>query len=185
MKARMDNVERDGGVDGRTRRARWAGAALLLVMLGIAACTSPGGSAPDVAAGRFVATVDGAVVDTLTGTARFRTDGDALVGLELNVDSVNGLSLEMEPVALDRRTYEVVDWDLLGVDRGASPPGLAAFLEVEPGSFHATDGVVEVTYVTDRQVGARFDLEMTGTFHGVPGDEPALRVTGRLLATQE
>lgn len=172
-------------------RPAWLLVGLPLLLLtgggawGLSGCTPGSGTAPDVAAGRFVATVDGALTDTLTGTARFRTDGSALTGVELNVDSLHGLSMEMEPVRLDRRTYEVVDWRLLGVDRGASPPGLAAFLEVRPGSFHATDGVVEVTYVASDRVGARFDLEMVGTFHGVPGDEPSVRVTGRLFATNE
>jgi len=108
-----------------------------------------------------------------------------LVGLELDIDSVRGVSVELEPRTLALRTYEVVDAELLGVERTGALPGLNAFLVTRNGDFHATAGSLRVSYVADGAVGATFSLHLEGTFDGVPATEPSLRLSGTVHAVRD
>lgn len=153
----------------------------LLVLVGVA-CSKMEGTAPSTPAGKFEATVEGAITDTLRGRAHYRLSDSMLVGLELDADSVRGLSVEMEPRSLALRTYEVVDAELLGVERGEELPGFNAFLVTQNGDFHATAGSLHVSYLSEGELGATFSVEMEGTFDGVPGHDPSLSVSGTVHA---
>jgi hypothetical protein len=135
-----------------------------------------------VPAGRFTAHVEGSVNDTLTGSVHYRTDDGALVGLELGPKDGAGLSMELEPQAPALRTYEVIDAELFGTERPESAPGILAFLAVGEARFAATDGVLELTYLNDEQVGATFSFVMEGDFENGPSDGPSVKVTGSLNA---
>jgi len=135
--------------------------------------------------GDFTAIVEGALTDTLRGTATYRTQDGRLAGLELNVDSARGLSVELEPTpdtSAVPRTYEVVAPNLLGVPRTGERPGLAAFLVMREGEFRATAGTLRVTRTAAGTVDGTFTWEMVGTFEGVPGAVPSLTVSGELRA---
>jgi hypothetical protein len=153
--------------------------------MGSLGCSKTKGTAPPTPEGRFEVTVDGALTDTLRGRARYRLADSMLVGLELDIDSVRGVSVELEPRTLALRTYEVVDAELLGVERTGALPGLNAFLVTRNGDFHATAGSLRVSYVTDGAVGATFSLHMEGTFDGVPATEPSLTVAGTVHALRD
>lgn len=156
---------------------------LFLGLLFLFGCEGEG-KAPDVATGRFTAHVNGAVTDTLTGAGHYRMSDGALVGLELGPKNGPGLSIELEPLPPDLRTYEVVDWDLFTNDRDG-PPGVMAFLTVEGAQFEATEGSLDLTYVGDDQVGASFSFEMEGEFDEGPSEWPSVHVTGALNASSE
>jgi hypothetical protein len=138
--------------------------------------------------GDFTAIVEGALTDTLRGTVTYRTQDGRLAGLELNVDSARGLSVELEPTpdtSAAPQTYEVVAPNLLGVPRTGERPGLAAFLVTREGEFRATAGTLRVTHRTDGRIGGVFTWEMVGTFEGVPGAVPSIRVSGQLQAVAQ
>jgi hypothetical protein len=152
--------------------------------VGATACTS--GDAP-VEAGRFEATVRGALVDTLRGKARYRTENGRLVGLELSAGADRGLSMEMNPRdTLDAppRFYDVVDWPVLG-RRTQGAPGVAAFLAMPQGEFQARRGTLEVDRRAEGRVTGRFEMVMQGTFDGVPGEAPSVTVRGAWHARPE
>jgi hypothetical protein len=158
--------------------------ALLLGALLLGGCEGKG-EPPNVPAGRFTAHVDGAVRDTLTGSVHYRTRNDSLVGLELGPQNGAGLSIELEPYRPALRTYEVVNWELLNLDRPGSPPGVVAFLTVDEAQFEAVDGTFELTYVNDERVGATFAFQMEGDFVEGPSETPSVAVTGSLNAPPE
>jgi hypothetical protein len=140
------------------------------------------GNRPDVAAGQFTANVNGTVSDTLAGAAHYRMDDGALVGLELGSKEGPGLSIELEPQPPELRTYEVVDAELFGLERPGSPPGVLAFLLLEQVSFEATDGSLDLTYVSEEQIGATFSFEMEATNGDAPTHDASVEVTGALNA---
>lgn len=160
-----------------------AGAVLAILAAGLG-CTKTQGTAPAAPEGRFEVTTQGAMRDTLRGRATYRLADSLLAGIELDVDSVQGLSVELEPRPLALRTYEVVDAELLGVSRGDSLPGLNAFLVTQAGDFHATAGSLDVTYLTNGELGATVSMQMRGTFDGVPGAAPSLTLTGTIHAVR-
>jgi hypothetical protein len=164
--------------------ARFASIRLVILVLGgllLAGCGGEG-TPPDVPAGTYTAHVTGALSDTLTGPAHHRTRDGALTGLELGEKGNPGLSIELEPQPADPRTYEVVPADLFRLDRPNDPPGVLAFLSLEPAQFEAVDGTLELTYVGEEQVGATFSFEMEGRFEDGPSDAPSVQVTGALNA---
>ena len=148
----------------------------------LAGCSGEEGTAPNVPEGQFEAEVEGTVEAALNGRARYRVEDGQLTGIELAVDSVRGLSIEVEPAPVGRRTYQVVEWELLQIDRPGGAPGFVAFLEMPRGSFEATDGTLEITYVSDPVAGAVFDVEMEGALNGLPDDNYSVTAKGRLMA---
>ena len=160
-----------------------AGVVLAVFAVGLG-CTKTQGTAPSAPEGRFELTTRGAMDDTLRGRATYRLADSLLVGLELDVDSVRGLSVELKPRPLALRTYEVVDAELLGVPRNDAPPGLNAFLVTGAGDFHATAGSLAVTYLTDGELGATVSMQMRGTFDGVPSTRPSLTLSGTVHAVR-
>ncbi len=154
---------------------------LLLSGLLLVGCTEKG-TPPNVPAGQFAARVNGAVNDTLEGSVHYRTNNDSLTGLELGPENGAGLSIELEPRPPALRTYEVVNWELLGLERPGAPPGVVGFLTVNRAQFESTDGSFTLTYVGDEQVGATFTFQMKGEFGQGPSDVPAVEVTGTLNA---
>lgn len=158
------------------------GAALMAILL-LAGCGEGRGTAPDVEPGRFVVQVDGTVSDTLRGEARYRmVDGD-LAGVELVIDSVRGLSIDLEPGPVRRKTYQVVEWELLSVDRPGGAPGTSVFFETPDLAFESSDGTVEITYTANGQIGGAFALDMEGHRTEGPIGPRSIRVTGTWLAT--
>lgn len=153
-----------------------------LMIGGLAGCSGEEGNAPKVPEGQFEAEVEGTVDTTLTGRARYRLSDGRLSGIELAVDSARGLSIEVEPAPVGRRTYQVVEWELLQVERPGGAPGFVAFLEMPRGSFEATEGTLEITYVSGSVVGAVFDVEMEGALDGLPDDNYSVTAKGRLMA---
>lgn len=149
-------------------------------------CEQGTGTPPeDVTTGTFTAVVSGSVVDTLTGDASARIEGQMLVGLEMDVDSLRGISVELEPRAPERRIYEVIDAELMGTERESDAgemPGMVVFLDARRGTFQSVAGSLSVTYQSPSEIGGTFDVEMEGTFDGVPGATPSLRVRGSVRA---
>ncbi len=162
----------------------FGGMLLLLSGLSMIGCESKG-NRPNVPAGQFTAHVKGALSDTLTGPVHYRSKGDSLVGLELGTKDGPGLSIELEPQPPALRTYEVVNWELFNRDRSESPPGAVAFLTVEEARFEATDGSLELTYVNDEQIGAKFTFQMQGNYVAGPSEAPSVEVSGALNAPPE
>lgn len=149
----------------------------------LTACTSPEGRPPaGVASGRFVAYVDGAHADTLTGTATLRRSNGDVVALELNVDSTAGISVQLDPRDETRRTYTALDPTLLAMDRPGDPPGMVAFLETQWGTFQSTHGRLKLSYVAADAVGGTFTWDMEGTLTGIPANRSSVQVTGRVHA---
>ncbi len=140
------------------------------------------GDRPNVSAGRFTAHVNGTVSDTLSGTAHYRMEEGALVAIELGSREGPGLSIELEPQPPDLRTYEVVDPEIFGLDRSEGVPGVLAFLTLERAHFETTDGVLELTYVNEEQIGATFTFQMEGSYVDRPGGDASVEVTGELIA---
>lgn len=169
----------------RCASGRWhvlLGAALMAILL-LAGCGEGRGTVPDVEPGRFVVQIDGAVRDTLRGEARYRmVDGD-LAGVELVIDSVRGLSIDLEPGPVRRKTYQVVEWELLSVDRPGGAPGTSVFFETPDLAFESSDGTVEIIYTADGQIGGAFAVDMEGHRTEGPIDPRSIRVTGTWLAT--
>lgn len=161
-----------------------SGSVLTLSILLLVGCGGKG-QVPDVPAGQFEATVEGAVRDTLSGAVHYRTRGDSLVGLELGPRDGPGLSIELEPQLPALRTYEVVEGELFGTDRPGSSSGAMAFLATGEAQFEATSGSLELTYVGDEQVGATFTFQMEGEFVKGPSGSPGVNVTGVLNAPPE
>jgi hypothetical protein len=164
-------------------RTVWLAWSLIAASL-LAGCGADG-NVPNVPPGRFVAVVRGAVTDSLQGRAMYRMEDGRLTGVELAVDSATGLSVDVEPQARPRGLYQVVDWDLLGIDRGEAPPGVAVFLEVPAARFHAVAGTLDVSYVSAGEIGGTFDVQMEGTYDGVATDDPFVSVTGSFRAEEE
>jgi len=157
---------------------------LLLASLALlTGCHQESGTAPNVPTGMFDVQIDGTLDREVTGAARYRNSDGDLVGLELVVDSTSGMSIELEPGPVRRTSYQVVEWELLQIDRPGGAPGTIAFFEHPKGSFESVDGTVDVTYVADGEVGGTFDFEMTGSLNGVPGEPYSLTARGRWIAT--
>jgi hypothetical protein len=154
---------------------------MLLGALLFAGCGGRG-TEPGVAEGRFTAYVEGGVTDTLRGAAHARHRGDDLVGLELGNEGGPGLSVELEPHAPALRTYDVVDAELFQMERPDTPPEALAFLFLDRARFAATEGTLEVTYVSDDQVGATFTFQMDGAFDEGGSDVVSVEVTGEVNA---
>lgn len=155
----------------------------LVCLLLTSGCGSGKGTPPDVDMGRFDAELDGAFDRSVNGEARYRmTDGD-LTGLELVIDSTTGISVELEPGSIRRTTFQVVEWELLSVDRPGGRPGTVAFLESPDGSFESVDGMLDITYQEGDAIGGTFDFEMSGTLEGLPGEPTGLSARGRWIAT--
>lgn len=134
--------------------------------------------------GRFVARIDGAVVDTLTGSATLRlTDDERLAGLELAVDEQRGASVDLEPFPLRLRTYTVIDPELLDLERPGDAPGLVAYLDTRAGFFRTTHGHLDLSYTTDASVGGSFVWDMEGRRNDSLGGPASLTVEGALHAT--
>lgn len=166
----------------------WAVSAALValvfsLMLAWAGCGSGKGTPPDVEVGRFDAELDGAFDRSVAGEARYRMHDGNLTGLELVIDSTTGISVELEPGPIRRKTYEVVEWELLSVDRPGGRPGTVAFLEAPGGSFESVDGMLDISYEEDNAIGGTFEFEMNGTLEGLPGEPTGLSARGRWIAT--
>jgi len=160
---------------------------LLSVLLGgllLVGCGGQGAE-PDVSEGRFTAYVEGAVSDTLRGVARARHEDDALVGLELGEQGESGLSIELEPHPPGLRSYEVVDPQVFRMDRRDGAPDGLAFLHLDRTAFEATGGTLELTYVSEEQVGATFTFRMEGALVERGGDAASIEVTGEVNAPTE
>lgn len=155
----------------------------MLLSLALMGCGSGTGTAPDVEVGRFDAELDGAFDRSVVGEARYRITDGKLTGLELVIDSTRGMSVELEPGPLRRKTYQVVEWELLSVDRPGGRPGTVAFLETPGGSFESVDGMLDITYKEGDAIGGTFDFEMNGTLEGLPGEPYGLSARGRWIAT--
>lgn len=153
----------------------------LLIVLSGALLLGCDDDAVDVPSGRFVATVDGAVTDTLTGRVHHRTEGGRLTGFELGPRDGPGLSIELEPRPLAPRTYEVIDRTLFGVSRKGAPPGAMAFLTTAHARFEAAVGTLRVEQVDGQTVAATFSFGMEGGTEG-GGEGTAVRVVGRFRA---
>lgn len=159
---------------------------VLLLIGGIMVSGCEGkGTPPDVPAGTFTARVDGALSDTLTGSAHYRTNDGALTRLELGSETGPGLSIELEPRSPALRTYETIDAELFGLDRPETPPGVMAFLTLDGAQFEATDGTLELTYMNEGRVGATFTFQMEETADAVVGEPMSVEVTGDLNAPVE
>jgi len=135
-----------------------------------------------VSEGRFTAYVEGAVSDTLRGVAHARHEDDALVGLELGEQEGAGLSIELEPHPPALRAYEIVDADVFRMDRRDGPPEGLAFLRLDRADFAATSGTMELTYVSEEQVGGTFTFRMEGTLANGGRDAASVEVTGKVNA---
>jgi hypothetical protein len=122
------------------------------------------------------------VDDTLRGTAHARRADGTLTGLELGARDGPGLSVELEPQPPELRTYEVIEPELFRLERPDSPPGALAFLSLEHAQFEATDGTLELTYVSDDHIGVRFSFRMEGAFDDGGGDDVSVEVTGAVNA---
>lgn len=153
---------------------------LVLSVLLLAGCEGKG-TVPDVPAGKFTLYIDGIVSDTLSGPAHYRMDEGALVGIELGPEGGTGVSIELEPHPPELRTYEVVEWELFTMERPGSAPGVVGFLTMDDARYETTDGVLELTYVDEEQIGATFTFQMDGEEIST-GDMPSLEVTGVLNA---
>lgn len=140
------------------------------------------GTPPDVPEGRFTAYVTGAVSDTLSGTAHNRRSDEALTGLEFGARDGPGLSIELEPRPPELRTYEVLEPELFRMERPDSPPGVLAFLSLDHAQFTATDGTLELTYVSEEQIGATFSFQMVGRFDDGGETDVSVEVTGAVNA---
>jgi hypothetical protein len=158
------------------------GVVLLLVggLLGVG-CEGQG-TPPDVPEGRFTAHVTGAVSDTLSGTAYYRRSDGALTGLEFGARDGPGLSIELEPRPPQIQTYEVLEPELFRMERPDSPPGVLAFLSLDHAQFAATDGTLELTYVSEERIGATFSFQMAGRFDDGGGNDVSVEVTGAVNA---
>lgn len=143
------------------------------------------GSQPEVPEGRFTAEVVGGLTDTISGPAYYRLEAGELVGLELGARDASGLSMQLEPRPLNRRTYEAVNWELFQAERSDTPPGVLAFLVVGDARFEATRGTLEVTYFDEDEVGASFEFEMEGARIGGSSPETSVQVTGSFRAREE
>jgi hypothetical protein len=166
-------------VPPRCRLCQWAAALAVAAVVGAGAAACSSDDVP-VEAGRFEATVGGALVDTLRGKARYRVEDGRLVGIELSAGTDRGLSMEMNPRdTLDAppRLYDVVGWSVLG-RRTEGPPGVAAFLTMPQGQFQARRGTLEVDRRTEGRVAGRFEMVMQGTFDDVPAEVPSVTVQG-------
>lgn len=140
------------------------------------------GTPPDVPEGRFTAYVTGAVSDTLSGTAYYRRSDGVLTGLEFGARDRPGLSIELEPRPPELRTYEVLEPELFQVERPGSRPGALAFLSLDHAQFAATEGTLELTYVSEERIGATFSFQMTGRFDDGGGNDVSVEVTGAVNA---
>ncbi|PEN14415.1 hypothetical protein CRI94_05130 [Longibacter salinarum] len=147
-------------------------------------CDDGKGTPPDVPTGRFEVRVEGAMDRTFTGEARYRlVDGD-LAGFELVIDSTSGLSIDVEKGPIRRKTYQVVEWQLMQVERPGGPPGAMAFLETPDAAFEARNGTIQVTYTGEEAIGGKLSLTMEGSREGVPEDTHSIRAEGEWTATQ-
>lgn len=153
---------------------------LVLCVLLLGGCEGKG-TPPDVPAGEFTLYIDGVVSDTLTGPAHYRMEEGALVGIELGPEGEAGVSIELEPLSPELRTYEVVEWELFKMERPESAPGVVGFLTMDDARYETTDGVLELTYVGDERLGATFTFQMEGEQTST-GDMPSLEVSGVLDA---
>jgi len=149
----------------------------------LAGCGSGSGTPPSVEAGRFEVEMEGAFERSVTGEARYRTVDGELTGLELVIDSTTGISVELEPGPIQRKTYQVVEWELLSEDRPGGQSGTVAFLETPDGSFESVDGMLDITYRGESKIGGTFDFEMSGRLSGLPGEPYGLSARGRWIAT--
>ncbi len=156
---------------------------LILFAVIASGCESGTGTPPDVETGRFEAELDGAFDRSVTGAARYRMTDDNLTGLELVIDSASGMSVELEPGPIRQTTYQVVEWELLSVDRPGGRPGTVAFLETPGGSFESVDGMLDIIYQEDDAIGGTFEFEMNGTLENLPGEPYGLSARGRWIAT--
>jgi len=165
---------------------------IVLVFAGLAlmavGCGGGRGTPPDVAAGRYTARISGGLVDTLTGSARYRMDAGQLVALELGERGAPGLSIELDPRPPALRTYSVLAPALFRqegrtrTDTTEHPASALTFMEVGPARLHATGGALEVAYIGEERVAGTFTLRMQGGFRNSPDDDLTVRVTGRLHA---
>lgn len=158
---------------------------MVLVLSGVFVGCQGRGKPPPVEEGAFTAYVQGALSDTITGTAHFRTEDGTIQGFELGRRNGSGLSIELESHPLGLHTYEVVGPELFGVSRPGQSPGTIAFLTLGNGRFAAVNGTLELTYVDDEQVGAEFRFQMDGDFEGAPVKASSVEVTGMLNAPPE
>lgn len=169
------------------------GRALLLVVI-LALTSGCGGASSESALdwlmgaeSQFTARIDGAVTDSLRGTADFRTDDRGrLVGIELNrTDApMDGLSLELQPHPAEADTYIVIEPALMGAAREGQPPGFVAYLESDAGSFQAADGTLEISEMSNDHIEGTFDLYMQGARSSDPSIEIDITVTGSFEATR-
>jgi hypothetical protein len=159
---------------------------LALVLLSIAGtgCSEEGGAPPDVDVGRFDVSVEGAMEASYAGEARYRLVDGQLAGFELVIDSTSGISIDVEHSPIERTTFQVVEWELMQVERPGGAPGTMAFLETPNAAFEARDGTVSVTYTGEGEIGGNLELTMEGSREGVPEDTHSIRMTGQWIATQ-
>ena len=150
----------------------------------------------DVAAGQYRLHVEGAVTDTLTGTAVLRSLRAGRTGVELGNRGGPGLSIELtssprpgrhtaaSPARLSPGRYPVVTETLLDAPSSVSDSvsGVRAFLSLSNTTFVATEGHLSVTHVDDGRLEGTFDLEMRERNRTVTAPR-TVRVTGALRAT--
>ncbi len=168
----------------------------LLFVLGISVavgCGERNGASYDMgwligASSTFEATTEGAINETIAGTATFRTDSEGnLVGIELVHidDSTRGLSIEMESRPIATRTYVAVDPGLMGVERSTGAAGFIAFSEIGNHSFRASRGTLQVTQADEARVRGTFEIEMEGGASGSGGmADGDVTVQGTFQATR-
>jgi len=166
------------------RRAGLLYGLVLLLAGGLLWGCQEGSGAVDVPAGRYEATIEGAVTDTLRGVVHTRVREDTLLGIELGAQDQPGLSIEVEPMSPGPRTYRILDEKLLSLNRGEAEAGGMAFLSLNDVRFRATAGSLSVEHVDGPTVAATFSFEMDARI-GRGGTEAAVLVTGRLYATPD
>jgi len=156
-------------------------ASVALALPGLLTGCDEGGSL-DVPIGTFVAETEGAVTDTLRGSAHYRTQEEDLIGFELGAQTSPGMSIEVEPAPPEPRTYRVLEERLFRLDRDSHTLGGIVFLSVDDQHFEATAGTLKVQQVNRSTVDATFSFEMNGHVDATT-EERSILVTGRFRAT--
>jgi hypothetical protein len=140
------------------------------------------------ASSSFEVTTEGAVDGAMAGTATFRADEEGhLVGIELVHidDSTRGLSIELEPRPIEKRTYEAVAPRLLGIERRDAAAGFTAYFESSEHSFQSSRGTLQLTHADASHVRGTFEIEMDGRSSGNGGiAEGDVTVQGTFEATR-
>jgi len=181
---RSGGTRASGPIESFSAGGRGVVGALFPVLLGALLFAGCGGrgTEPDVSEGRFTAYVGGGVTDTLRGAAHARHRDSMLVGLELGDEGGPGLSIELDPRPPALRTYDVVDAEVFQMEGDDTSPEGLALLQLDEANFEAVSGTIELTYVSEEQVGATFAFQMNGAFKERGSDDVSVEVTGEVNA---